>query len=225
MKQYIVDAFTDKVFQGNPAAVCIMEEWLQDDIMQKIAIENNLSETAFAVKENKNYHLRWFTPGGEVALCGHATLATAYIIFRFIEPDMEKICFDTLGGLLTVTKENEMLTMDFPAFHLNPIAITDTVVEAIGVRPTEAYVGDDTVLVLENEEQVRNVIPNQMMIRKLEGICLHITAKGKESDCVTRSFAPKCGVAEDPVCGSYPFFSRNGGDWGKQHAGCRENGR
>ena len=201
MKQYIVDAFTDKVFQGNPAAVCIMDEWLQDDLMQKIAIENNLSETAFAVKENKNYHLRWFTPGGEVELCGHATLATAYIIFRFIEPDMEKICFDTLGGLLTVTKENEMLTMDFPAFQLKPIAITDTIVEAIGVRPTEAYVGDDTVLVLENEEQVRNVIPNQMMIRKLKGICLHITAKGKESDCVTRSFAPKCGVAEDPVCG------------------------
>lgn len=201
MKQYIVDAFTDKVFQGNPAAVCIMDEWLQDDLMQKIAIENNLSETAFAVKENKNYHLRWFTPGGEVELCGHATLATAYIIFRFIEPDMEKICFDTLGGLLTVTKENEMLTMDFPAFQLKPIAITDTIVETIGVRPTEAYVGDDTVLVLENEEQVRNVIPNQMMIRKLKGICLHITAKGKESDCVTRSFAPKCGVAEDPVCG------------------------
>ena len=201
MKQYIVDAFTDKVFQGNPAAVCIMDEWLQDDLMQKIAIENNLSETAFAVKENKNYHLRWFTPGGEVELCGHATLATAYIIFRFIEPDMEKICFDTLGGLLTVTKENEMLTMDFPAFRLKPIEITDMIVEAIGVRPTEAYVGDDTVLVLENEEQVRNVIPNQMMIRKLKGICLHITAKGKESDCVTRSFAPKCGVAEDPVCG------------------------
>lgn len=201
MKQYIVDAFTDKVFQGNPAAVCIMDEWLQDDIMQKIAIENNLSETAFAVKENENYHLRWFTPGGEVELCGHATLATAYIIFRFIEPDMGKICFDTLSGVLTVTKENEMLTMDFPAFQLKPIAITDMIVEAIGVRPIEAYVGDDTVLVLENEEQVRSVIPNQMKIRKLEGICLHITAKGNESDCVTRSFAPKCGVAEDPVCG------------------------
>lgn len=201
MKQYIVDAFTDKVFAGNPAAVCIMDEWLQDDTMQKIAIENNLSETAFTVKENEKYHLRWFTPGGEVELCGHATLATAYVIFRFVEPDTEKICFNTLSGILTVTKEEEMLTMDFPAFHLKPIAITGPLIEAIGVKPIEAYVGDDTVLVLESEEQVRGVVPNQAIIRGLDGVCLHITAKGKDFDCVTRTFAPKCGVAEDPVCG------------------------
>ena len=201
MKQYIVDAFTDKVFAGNPAAVCIMEKWLTDDTMQKIAVENNLSETAFAVKENKNYHLRWFTPGGEVELCGHATLAAAYIIFRFAEPNAKKVCFETLSGLLTVIRENEMLTMDFPSFHLKPIEITDTLVEAIGVKPIEAYVGADTVLVLESEEQVRSVIPDQTIIRGLDGICLHITAKGNDFDCVTRTFAPKCGVAEDPVCG------------------------
>ena len=201
MKQYIVDAFTDKVFAGNPAAVCVMDEWLQDDIMQKIAIENNLSETAFTVKENEKYHLRWFTPGGEVELCGHATLATAYVIFRFVEPDAEKICFNTLSGILTVTKEQEMLTMDFPAFQLKPIAITSPLIEAIGVKPIEAYAGDDTVLVLESEEQVRSVVPNQSIIKGLDGVCLHITAKGNNFDCVTRTFAPKCGVAEDPVCG------------------------
>lgn len=201
MKQYIVDAFTDKVFAGNPAAICIMEKWLTDDTMQKIAVENNLSETAFAVKENNNYHLRWFTPGGEVELCGHATLATAYVIFRFAEPDAKKVCFETLSGFLTVIRENEMLTMDFPSFHLKPIKITDALVEAIGVKPIEAYVGDDTVLVLDSEEQVRSVIPNQTIIKGLDGICLHITAKGSDFDCVTRTFAPKCGVAEDPVCG------------------------
>lgn len=201
MKQYIVDAFTDKVFAGNPAAVCIMDQWMSDEIMQKIAVENNLSETAFAVREKEKYHLRWFTPGGEIALCGHATLAAAYVILRFIEPRAEKICFDTLSGCLTVTKENEMLMMDFPSFKLTPIEITDALIEAIGVRPIEAYMGEDMVCVLENEEQVRNVTPNQDIIRKLDGLLLHITAKGNIYDCVTRTFAPKCNVAEDPVCG------------------------
>ena len=201
MKQYIVDAFTDKVFAGNPAAVCIMEEWLPDDIMQKITLENNLSETAFAVKENENYHLRWFTPGGEIELCGHATLATAYVIFRFIESKAEKVCFKTLRGLLTVKKENELLTMDFPSFNLKPIKITNAIIQAIGAKPLEAYLDDDMVLVLESEEQVRSVVPNQTIIRELDGVCLHITAKGDAYDCVTRTFAPKCNVAEDPVCG------------------------
>lgn len=201
MKQYIVDAFTDKVFAGNPAAVCFMKKWLSDEIMQKIAIENNLSETAFAVKEKDNYRLRWFTPGGEVELCGHATLATAYVLFRFIESEIKKVCFDTLSALLTVYKSGEMLTMDFPSFELTPIKITDTLMEAIGVRPVEAYLGEDMVCVLENEEQVRNVTPNQDVIRKLDGLLLHITAKGDSYDCMTRSFAPKCNVAEDPVCG------------------------
>lgn len=104
MKQYVVDAFTDKIFKGNPAAVCVTEKWLDDETMQNIAIENNLSETAFAVKEKDAYHLRWFTPGGEIELCGHATLATSYIITRFIEPELQSVCFDTLSGRLTVKK-------------------------------------------------------------------------------------------------------------------------
>lgn len=201
MKQYVVDAFTDKVFTGNPAAVCIMKKWISDEIMQKIALENNLSETAFAVKEGEHYHLRWFTPGGEVELCGHATLATAYIITRFIEPGCSKICFDTLSGLLTVNKSGDLMTMDFPSYKLKAIETTDEIINAIGVKPKEAYMGDDIVCVLESEKQVRSIIPNQAIIESLGGACFHITAKGDRYDCVTRSFAPKFGVAEDPVCG------------------------
>lgn len=201
MKQYIVDAFTNKVFAGNPAAICIMDNWLDDEIMRKIAIENNLSETAFVVKKGENYSLRWFTPAGEIELCGHATLAAAYIVLRFIEPKLEKVSFDTLSGNITVHSNNGMLTMNFPSFILKPIEITNVLIDAIGVKPIEAYMGDDTVLVLENEKQVRNVIPNQNIIKKIGGTCLHITAKGDIYDCVTRSFAPKCNVPEDPVCG------------------------
>lgn len=202
MKQYIVDAFAEKVFEGNPAAVCVMDEWLPEDIMQKIAVENNLSETAFAVKGGENYGLRWFTPGGEVELCGHATLATAYVIARFVEPGCARVCFDTLSGLLTVSRDGERLTMDFPSFDLRKIEVTPEMVAALGgVVPVEAYLGADGVCVLESEAQVRSVVPDQAIIRRMEGTCLHITARGEAYDCVTRSFAPKCNVAEDPVCG------------------------
>lgn len=201
MKQYVVDAFTDKVFAGNPAAVCVMDEWLSDGIMQSIAIENNLSETAFAVREGDAYHLRWFTPGGEVELCGHATLATAYVITRFVEPERKAVAFDTLSGRLTVEKQGDLLRMDFPSFTLKPVPITEQMVAALGVKPVAAYYGADMVCVLENEQQVRDVHPDQERIRQMDGVCLHITAPGTNCDCVTRSFAPKCNVAEDPVCG------------------------
>lgn len=202
MKQYVVDAFTNKVFAGNPAAVCVMDKWLPDDVMQKIAVENNLSETAFAVKEGSAYHLRWFTPGGEVELCGHATLATAYVIGRFVEPEWTAVPFDTLSGRLTVEKNGGLLTMDFPSFQLKPLPVTETILNALGgVRPVEAYMGADLVCVLGNEAQVRQVKANQDVIRGMDGVCLHITAPGEAYDCVTRSFAPKCNVAEDPVCG------------------------
>ncbi len=201
MRQYTVDAFTDKVFAGNPAAVCVMDSWLDERTMQNIAIENNLSETAFAVKEGDAYHLRWFTPGGEVELCGHATLATAYVITRFIEPGAEAVTFDTLSGQLSVQVEGDLLAMDFPAFHLDPIPVTERMTEALGETPVEAFLGADTVCVLETEEQVRNVRPNQELIGQMDGVCLHITAQSRKYDYVIRSFAPKCGVAEDPVCG------------------------
>lgn len=201
MKQYVVDAFTDKVFAGNPAAVCVADSWPDETLMQNIAIENNLSETAFAVREGDAYHLRWFTPGGEVELCGHATLATAYIITRFVEPELKTVAFDTLSGRLTVEKQGELLTMDFPAFDLKPVPVTDDMVRALGVRPLEAYFGADMVCVLESEEQVRQTVPDLELIRRMDGVCLHITALGSTYDCVTRTFAPKCNVAEDPVCG------------------------
>ncbi len=201
MKQYVVDAFTDKVFAGNPAAVCVMDKWLDDELMQKIAIENNLSETAFCVKDGGSYRLRWFTPGGEVELCGHATLATAYVILNFVEPDSAVVSFDTLSGRLTVEKQGELLSMDFPAFRLEPLPVSEQLVKAIGVKPLEAYIGADIMCVLESEEQLRAVQPDQELIKGLDGVCFHITARGESYDCVTRSFAPKCNVAEDPVCG------------------------
>lgn len=132
MKQYVVDAFTDKVFAGNPAAICVLDKWISDELMQKITTENNLSETAFTVKEGEHYHLRWFTPGGEIDLCGHATLATAYTLFRFYEKDADVLSFDTLSGVLTVRKNGELLEMDFPAYELHPVEVTDKMVERSG---------------------------------------------------------------------------------------------
>ena len=134
LKQYIVDAFTDRVFSGNPAAVCIMNGWIDDRAMQNIAVENRFSETAFAVKENGRYHLRWFTPGGEVELCGHATLATASVILNFTEPGLDKVEFDTLSGRLTVTKKGDLLSMDFPSFELKPLPLAEPVEDAAAVR-------------------------------------------------------------------------------------------
>lgn len=201
MKQYVVDAFTEKVFAGNPAAVCVMDKWLDEHTMQNIAIENNLSETAFAVKEGSAYHLRWFTPGGEVELCGHATLAAAYVITRFIEPKLKAVTFDTLSGCLTVEKQEDLLMMNFPSFSLKPVPVTELMIKALGIKPIAAYYGSDMVCVLENEEQLQNVQPNQDLIRQIDGVCFHITAPGSQYDCVTRTFAPKCNVAEDPVCG------------------------
>lgn len=144
--------------------------------MQNIAIENNLSETAFAVKERDTYHLRWFTPGGEVELCGHATLATAYVITRFVEPELKTVAFDTLSGRLTVETHDDLLMMDFPSFQLKPVPVTEQMTKALGVKPIEAYYGADMVCILENEEQVRNVQPNQDLIRQIDGVCFHITA-------------------------------------------------
>lgn len=202
MRQYVVDAFTDKVFGGNPAAVCVMDKWLDDEIMLRITMENNLSETAFAVKEGENYKLRWFTPGGEIDLCGHATLATAYIITTFVEPSLKEVHFETLSGILTVNKNDELLEMDFPAYELKKVEVTDAMVEVIGVRPVEAWMARDLLCIVENEEDVRSMNPDMEKVKELDGLLLHVTAKGKNFDCVSRSFAPKLNVPEDPVCGS-----------------------
>ncbi len=202
LKQYIVDAFTDQVFHGNPAAICILDEWLPEKWMMDMTAENNLSETAFAVKEGIGYRLRWFTPGGEIDLCGHATLACAYVLLRFYEPGVQRISFQTLSGELTVEKHGDLYEMDFPAYELKPVPVTEQMIDAIGAAPREAYLGRDLLCVFDSEETIRRMQPDQEKVRALDGLLLQVTAPGRDTDCISRTFAPKCGVAEDPVCGS-----------------------
>ena len=213
MKQYIVDAFTDKVFHGNQAAICIMENWLSDEMMMNITRENNFSETAFAVKEDDKYHLRWFTPGGEVDLCGHATLACAYVLFRFYIQETESVVFSTLSGDLIVSKSGDLLEMEFPVYKFERVPITDAMTDAIGATPSEAYIGRDLLCIFDDENTVKNLTPNMEKAMKLDGLLLHVSAPGKTTDSVSRSFAPKLKITEDPVCGSghchiAPYWSK-----------------
>ena len=202
MKQYIVDAFTNTPFSGNPAAVCVMDSWPAEESMMKLAMENNLSETAFIVKEEKGYHLRWFTPGTEVELCGHATLASAFVILNFYDTESSQVQFDTLSGRLTVSRSGDLYEMDFPTYELKEIPVSDAMERAFGVRPVKAVLGLDLVCVFETEEQVRNMSPDQELLMSIEGRIQNATARGQETDCVSRSFCPKLSIAEDPVCGS-----------------------
>ena len=223
MKQYIVDAFTDKVFSGNPAAICILDEWLSDEIILSIAKENNLSETAFAIKQATkdsvnaiHYKLRWFTPGGEIDLCGHATLACAFVIMNYYEKNLKTVIFDTLSGKLTVNRKNgDLYELDFPAYDLKKVEITDEMIELIGKKPTEAYLGRDLMCVFDDEEFILSADLDSEKIKKLDGLLLHITAQHSNHslnskiknttdkiDCISRSFAPKLNIYEDPVCGS-----------------------
>ncbi len=209
-----MDAFAENVFEGNPAAVCIMEKWILDDTMQKIAAENNLSETAFAVKEGDGYRLRWFTPGGEIDLCGHATLATAYVITNYYEKTVNRITFQTMSGELVVLKKDELYEMDFPSRMPEEFRLTEQMVEALGVKPIETYLGRDLMFVLEREEDVQNASPDFSKLEKLsDGLGVLITAKSEKYDFVSRCFFPKLNVNEDPVCGSahcnfIPFWAK-----------------
>ncbi|MGE4277686.1 MAG: PhzF family phenazine biosynthesis protein [Lawsonibacter sp.] len=202
MRQYVVDAFAERVFEGNPAAVCVLEHWPEDDLMLRIAGENNLPETAFAVKEEAGYHLRWFAPGEEVDLCGHATLAAAHVILEYVEPGREQVCFQTKSGALGVKKRDGLLELDFPAYTLKPVEVTDQMEAALGVRPVEAWRARDLVCVLEREEDVVNLKPDFEAMKQLKGALCQVTARGAEYDCVSRTFGPKCAILEDPVCGS-----------------------
>jgi PhzF family phenazine biosynthesis protein len=202
MKYYVADAFAEKVFEGNPAGVCVLDTWPSDETMQNIAMENNLSETAFTVRESNGYRLRWFTPGKEVDLCGHGTLATAYILMRFFEPSSTELRFNTLSGVLSVVKKQDLYEMDMPAYALKPTPVTGIMAQAIGYAPVEGWMGRDLVCVLESEKQVRSAAPDKTKTLELDGLLLHLTARGTEFDCVSRSFAPKVNVPEDPVCGS-----------------------
>ena len=202
MKQYIVDAFTDTVFKGNPAAVCVMDRWPEDQWMMQVAGENNLSETAFIVKESGGYHLRWFTPGTEVELCGHATLASAFVILNYYDKDAAQVEFGTMSGKLTVVRKGNLYEMDFPTYELKEIPVTDDMERAFGVRPVKAVLGLDLVCVFENERIVREMVPDQELLKTIEGRIQNATARGTDTDCVSRSFCPKLSIPEDPVCGS-----------------------
>ena len=204
MKQFIVDAFTDKTFGGNPAAVCIMKSFPPDELLLNIARENNLSETAFVVKDKNFYRLRWFTPAAEVDLCGHATLATGFVILTLIEPNLNYVDFETLSGKLTVTKIDNLFEMDFPAYNCKKIPVTENMVNAIGAEISEAYIDRDLLLILKSADAVKNLKPDLKKLCKLEGLIQAVTAADStgEFDCVSRVFAPKLKIDEDPVTGS-----------------------
>lgn len=205
MKQYIVDAFTDKVFRGNPAAVCVLDKWPDEQLMMNIAAENNLSETAFIVKEDDNYHLRWFTPTCEVGLCGHATLASGFAVLNYYEEKATSVTFNTKGGTLTVSKKDGMYEMLFPNIPLERVKVTHDTFEALGTIPVDILMGKDLdlICVLQDEEQVKSFKPHAESLMKLPGRMVHITAPGANGyDCVSRCFGPKIGILEDPVCGS-----------------------
>lgn len=204
LKNYVVDAFTNKIFTGNPAAVIFLDEFLEKEFMQKLAVENRFSETAFAVKQDDtHYKLRWFTPGGEIDLCGHATLATGYLVFRYDAPkNSDTVFFETLSGELSVTKVNNLYQMSFPSYQLKQIAVTDEMSQAFGMTPIEAYVGRDLLCVFSDGTDLTRLTPNYSKLGQLEGLLQHATTTSKNYDCESRSFAPKLDVPEDPVCGS-----------------------
>lgn len=202
MKQYIVDAFTDRLFSGNPAAVCVADGFPNDDIMQSIAAENNLSETAFVVKNGEIYRLRWFTPKGEIDFCGHATLAAAFVLFSFYEKDSRYMTFDTAKGRFQVSRRGVLIEMDFPAYGLEHVEITDRMIDALGAIPIAAYRDRDIMFVLRDEDEVRGLQPDLELLSQLDCACVAVTAKGSGYDCVSRVFAPRYGIAEDPVTGS-----------------------
>lgn len=202
MKQYIIDAFTDKAFSGNPAAVCIVDSWPDNEWLLNLARENNLSETAFLLRNGSTWHLRWFTPETEIELCGHATLASAFAIMNFIGKPTNEVYFQTKSGILYVTRNDDLYKMDFPQIPQNEIPVTQTMADAFGVRPVKAFLGLDLMCIFENENVVNNLQPNQNLLATLDGRGQHATARGQYSDCVSRSFFPKIGIPEDPVCGS-----------------------
>jgi PhzF family phenazine biosynthesis protein len=199
---YQVDAFAKKSFEGNPAAVCPLDNWLSDKILLKIAEENNLSETAFFVKENNTFALRWFTPEEEVDLCGHATLATAHVIFTYLNYRDQTIQFQTKSGPLIVEKTGAKYSMDFPATMPNEVVVPSVLIDALGVSPKEVLSGFDYIVVLNDESDVRSVSPDFVKLSQLDLRGVVVTSPGKNVDFVSRCFFPKLGVNEDPVTGS-----------------------
>lgn len=210
---YQIDAFANKPFTGNPAAICPLDKWLPDDLMQSIATENNLSETAFFVKINESYSIRWFTPAHEVDLCGHATLASAYVIFNILKHEENNIVFESKSGLLEVKQNNDWLEMNFPSQPATKCTVPEIVKEAFNEEPIECLQSEDYVLVFKNEKSILSANPNMSLLSELDLRGVIITSRSNQYDFVSRFFAPKYGINEDPVTGSsftqlIPYWSK-----------------
>jgi PhzF family phenazine biosynthesis protein len=210
---YQIDAFTGSVFHGNPAAVCPLEGWLDDSLMQAIAQENNLSETAFFVKEGPEYRIRWFTPVAEVDLCGHATLASGFVIFNYLDPTISEVTFRSRSGPLRVARKEELLSMDFPSQPPRSCSPPRALLDGLGGEPLEALCSEDYFVVLASEGDVRGLNPDMGILKRLDLRGVIVTAPGDEADFVSRFFAPALGIDEDPVTGSahcalIPYWSR-----------------
>ena len=210
---YQVDAFSPRPFAGNPAAVCPLESWLPDATMQAIAAENNLSETAFIVDEKGRLRIRWFTPGVEVDLCGHATLASAYVLFNELGYQGEEICFDSRSGELRVRRQGELLALDFPSRPPQAVMAPELLVSALGGSPLETWAARDYMVVYGSEAEVRELTPDLERLKQIDRFAVIVTATGEHCDFVSRFFAPAKGVPEDPVTGSahctlIPFWAK-----------------
>ena len=215
MKYFVIDAFTDKLFSGNPAGVCLLDTWPDDIVMQNIAMENNLAETAFLVREGKGaYGLRWFTPEVEIDLCGHATLASAYVLMNELGAVTDTVEFHTQSGTLTVSKTGDLFTMDFPSRPPVPCETPLGLAQALGAPVVETYTSRDLLALLPDEGTVRTLRPDFSLLKQVKDtFAVIVTAKGTGCDFVSRFFAPGAGIPEDPVTGSshstlIPFWSQ-----------------
>jgi len=235
MQYHVIDVFTDKLFRGNPAGVCPLDEWLDDDTLQRIAAENNLSETAFFVKRDGDYELRWFTPSVEIDLCGHATMASAFVLFEEAERAAHMVQFKTMSGLLAVTRENDLLYLDFPARPVAACPVYPAFEKAFDVGPVAVYKAVDFLVEFDHEDTVRNLSPDFSAFERLSAEAglksgrfgVIVTARGSECDFVSRFFAPGLGINEDPVtgrahCSLIPFWSAR---FGKSKLAARQLSR
>jgi PhzF family phenazine biosynthesis protein len=199
---YHVDAFATEAFRGNPAAVCPLDAWLEDDTMQSIAAENNLSETAFFVPDREGYHLRWFSPAREIDLCGHATLASAFVLFERLKRDGDSVTFQSRSGPLVVRRDGDRLALDFPVRPAVRDEAPRELIAALGVTPLETWRSRDWMAVLGSEDEVRALAPSIEKLKAIDAHAFIVTAPGRDADFVSRFFAPSVGVPEDPVTGS-----------------------
>lgn len=211
---YQVNAFTGHGFKGNPAGVCLLKKWPKDELMQKIATENNLAETAFIVENEDNFDIRWFTPGVEVDLCGHATLASGFVLMEFVDKTRNEVKFNSRSGELLVEKRGESFCMNFPADDFHEVTITPLFKKSLDSNPVQAFKGKtDYLLIYKTENEIRQIIPEMELLRTIDARGVIISAPGEKVDFVSRFFAPQSGIPEDPVTGSahtslIPYWSK-----------------